>query len=104
VTVPDLIDAVATARLSDRERSILAFEADWQHRAGARHDGGKEEAIRARLGLTPPRYYQLLGRVIDTQAALAYDPMLVARLRRLQESRREQSRARLGGAAPGDRS
>ncbi|KHK99017.1 hypothetical protein LK09_06670 [Microbacterium mangrovi] len=95
------MDAPAPGRLGERERSILEFEADWQDRAGGRHDGGKEEAIRARLGLTPPRYYQLLGRVIDTQAALAYDPVLVARLRRLQESRREQSRARLGGAQPG---
>ncbi len=103
MTVPDLIDAPASGRFGERERSILEFEADWQHRAGARHDGGKEEAIRARLGLTPPRYYQLLARVIDTQAALAYDPMLVARLRRLQESRREQGRARVGGAVPADR-
>jgi hypothetical protein len=96
VTVSHLIDAPASWRLGERERSILEFEAEWQHRSGGRHDGGKEEAIRARLGLTPPRYYQLLGRVIDSQAALAHDPMLVARLRRLQESRQEQGRARLG--------
>jgi hypothetical protein len=103
VTIPELIDAPASGLLGERERSILEFEADWQHRAGARHDGGKEEEIRARLGLTPPRYYQLLGRVIETQGALAYDPVLVARLRRLQEARREQGRVRLGGALPGDR-
>jgi hypothetical protein len=103
VTVPDLIDAPASGRLSEREWSILDFEADWQRRSGGRHDGGKEEAIRARLGLTPPRYYQLLGRAINTQAALAHDPMLVARLRRLQESQQEQSRSRLGGASGGDR-
>jgi hypothetical protein len=101
VTVPDLIDAPASGRLDARDRSILEFEADWQRRAGARHDGGKEEAIRARLGLTPPRYYQLLGRLIDTQAALAHDPVLVARLRRLQASWQEQRRVRLG-TVPGD--
>lgn len=97
MSLSDLVDAPASGRLDARDRSILDFEADWQHRSGARHDGGKEEAIRARLGLTPPRYYQLLARVIGTHAALAYDPVLVARLRRLQESRREQGRARLGG-------
>ena len=101
MTAPDLLAHPTTAELGERERSILDFEAEWQQRAGARHNGGKEEAIRARLGLTPPRYYQLLTRIVDTQAALAYDPMLVARLRRLQQSRREQSRARLSGDLPG---
>jgi len=91
----------SAASLGERERGILEFEADWQHRAGGRHDGGKEEAIRARLDLTPPRYYQLLGRIIDTQAALAYDPMLVARLRRLQQARRDLSRSRLSGESAG---
>jgi len=97
VTVPDLIAPPAALALEERDRGILDFEADWQRDAGGRHDGGKEEAIRARLGLTPPRYYQLLGRLVDTQSALAYDPVLVSRLRRLQESRREQTRARLSG-------
>lgn len=104
MTVPDLLASAETPTvdgtlLGERERDILDFEAEWQHTAGARHNGGKEEAIRARLGLTPPRYYQLLTRVIDTQAALAYDPMLVARLRRLQVTRKAQSLARLGGQA-----
>ena len=68
--------------LSERERELLDFEAQWR-----RHVGAKEEAIRAQLGVTPPRYYQLLGRLIDTVAAQEYDPMLVKRLRRIRERR-----------------
>ncbi|QOC25502.1 DUF3263 domain-containing protein [Microbacterium hominis] len=56
--------------------TLLAFEAKW----GA-HTGGKEEAIRHELGVTPARYYQLLGRAIDTREALELDPLLVHRLR-----------------------
>lgn len=68
--------------LSDRDQAILAFEAEWR-----RHAGAKEEAIRAELGMAPARYYQLLGRLIDTADAQAYDPMLVKRLRRLRDAR-----------------
>lgn len=68
--------------LHDRDRDILAFEARW-----AVHAGAKEEAIRAELGLTPARYYQLLGRLIDTADALEHDPLLVKRLRRVRDER-----------------
>lgn len=79
--------------LSDRDRAILALEAQWQ-----RHAGAKEEAIRAELGMSPARYYQLLGRLIDTADAQAHDPMLVKRLRRLRDAR---ARARTERAAGG---
>lgn len=69
-------------QLTERDRAILAFEAGWH-----RHGGAKEEAIRADLGLTPARYYQLLHRLIDTAAAQAYDPFLVRRLRRVRDAR-----------------
>jgi hypothetical protein len=68
--------------LTDRDRAILRFEGEWR-----RHGGAKEEAIRADLGLSPARYYQLLGRLIDTAEAQEHDPMLVKRLRRLREAR-----------------
>ena len=68
--------------LSDRDRAILQFEGEWR-----RHVGAKEEAIRADLGLSPARYYQLLGRLIDSAEAQEHDPMLVKRLRRLREAR-----------------
>ncbi|WP_458042339.1 MULTISPECIES: DUF3263 domain-containing protein [Bacteria] len=73
------------------ERAILDFEAEWR-----RHVGAKEEAIRAELDLAPARYYQLLGRLIETEAALAYDPMLVKRLRRVRDQRDAERAAREG--------
>lgn len=75
--------------LDARDRAILDFERRWQQ-----HVGAKEEAIRAELALTPTRYYQLLGRVIDTGAALEYDPMLVKRLRRMRDTREAARQAR----------
>jgi hypothetical protein len=68
--------------LDDRARAILAFEGEW-----FRHGAAKEEAIRADLGMSPARYYQLLGRLIDTADAQEHDPMLVKRLRRLRDGR-----------------
>jgi hypothetical protein len=77
--------------LSDRDRAILAFEAEWR-----RHGGAKEEAIRSQLEMAPARYYQLLGRLIDSADALAEDPLLVGRLRRLRDARRAD-RSRIAG-------
>ena len=39
-------------------------------------------------------YYQLLNALIDTEAALAHDPMLVKRLRRLRSTRHRARSAR----------
>lgn len=80
--------------LTDRDRAILALEAAWP-----RHSGAKEEAIRATLGMSPARYYQLLGRLIDSEQALEHDPMLVRRLRRLRERRADQRVSRMRGFA-----
>ncbi len=79
--------------LSDRDRAILDFEGEWR-----RHAGAKEEAIRAELGMAPARYYQLLGRIIDTAPAVQYDPMLVKRLRRIREARNRLRLARVSGS------
>lgn len=68
--------------LSERDLTILAFEARW----GA-HSAEKEEAVRAQLALTPARYYQLLTRLVDDADALAHDPMLIHRLRRMRQQR-----------------
>ena len=80
--------------LSDRDLAFLAFEGEWR-----RHAGAKEEAIRAEFGLTPARYYQLLGRLIDTPDALAHEPIPVRRLRRRRDDGAAQQRARLGRTA-----
>ncbi|OBF17218.1 hypothetical protein A5725_24590 [Mycobacterium kubicae] len=45
--------------------------------------GGKEDAIRARFGISSVRYYQLLNQIVHMPAALAYDPVTVNRLRRM---------------------
>lgn len=79
--------------LTDRERAILDFEAAW-----TRHAGAKEEAIRADLELAPARYYQLLGRLLETADALEYDPMLVKRLRRIRDGREQAREARAAAA------
>lgn len=79
--------------LSDRDLAMLDFEA---HRPV--HDGAKEERIRRELGVTPARYYQLLGRLLDEPAALEHDPMLVNRLRRVRQARERTHQARALGA------
>lgn len=78
--------------LSERDRAILALETSWP-----RHSGAKEEVIRAQLGMSAARYYQLLGRLIESEIALEYDPMLVGRLRRLRDVRAGRRTARTPG-------
>ncbi len=78
--------------LSERDASILGFERQWWKFAGS-----KEQAIRELFDLSPTRYYQILNGLIDSPAALAADPMLVKRLRRLRSGRqRARSAKRLG--------
>ena len=78
--------------LTRREHDVLAFERQWW-----RHPGAKESAIRERFGTTPTRYYQSLNALIDRPAALAADPLLVRRLRRLRASRSRQRSSRVLG-------
>ena len=70
------------AGLTEREQRILAFERKWWQ-----HAGSKEQAIRDAFDLSSTRYYQLLNGLLDKPAALAAEPMLVARLRRLRATR-----------------
>ena len=79
-------------QLSARDVEILAFERQWWKFAGA-----KEQAVRDQFGMSATRYYQTLNALIDDPAALAQDPLLVKRLRRLREARqRSRSAKRLG--------
>ncbi|GAA0684859.1 hypothetical protein GCM10010193_43450 [Kitasatospora atroaurantiaca] len=71
--------------LSERELAVLALEAQQWRTAGA-----KEQAIRERLDISSTRYYQLLNGLLDRQEALAHDPVLVNRLRRVREAKRAQ--------------
>ena len=84
--------ARAAEELSDRDRELLRFERQWWKFAGA-----KEQAVREQFGMSATRYYQVLNALIDQPAALAYDPLLVKRLRRLRAARqRARSARRLG--------
>jgi hypothetical protein len=74
-----------TTGLDERSRAILEFERDWWRFAGA-----KEQAIRAQFDLSVTRYNQLLNGLVDDEDALAHDPMLVRRLRRMRASRQRQ--------------
>ena len=73
---------VAPYGLTRREHEMLAFERHWW-----RHAGAKETAIRDRFGVPPTRYYQVLNALVDQPGALAADPLLVRRLRRLRAAR-----------------
>ena len=84
--------ASGSAGLDERERRILDFE-----RESWRLQVAKERAIRETFGISATRYHQLLRSIVDRPEALAYDPMLVRRLRRLREIRRKRRTAhRLG--------
>src|SRR3954451_10976255 len=81
-----------TDELSERDRAILAFERQWWKVAGA-----KEQAIRELFDMSATRYYQVLNALLDRPEALAADPMLVKRRRRLRSARqRARSASRLG--------
>ena len=75
--------------LTRREHDILAFERQWWKYAGA-----KEQAVKELFDMSATRYYQVLNAIIDTPEALAADPMLVKRLRRMRASRQRARTAR----------
>lgn len=75
-------DSIDDHALTAREKAVLAFERRWW-----RHPGAKEQAIREELDLSAVRYYQVLRALLDRPAALAHDPVLVGRLRRLRAGR-----------------
>lgn len=81
--------------LTDQQRAVLDFERQWWKYAGA-----KETAIRERFDMSATRYYQVLNALIDEPMALAHDPLLIRRLRRLRDARarRRSSTARLRDA------
>jgi hypothetical protein len=74
--------AAAPAGLTRREHEMLVFERQWWRLAGA-----KDTAIRTRFGVPPTRYYQALNALVDRPAALAADPLVVGRLRRVRAAR-----------------
>ena len=81
--------AFVSTELSERDLQILQFERQWWKYAGA-----KEAAIKELFDMSATRYYQVLNALIDNPAALAADPMLIKRLRRLRSQRQRTRQAR----------
>src|SRR3982074_3096433 len=75
--------------LTRREHDILAFERQWW-----KYSGSKEDAIKELFSMSATRYYQVLNALVDRPEALAADPMLVKRLRRLRAGRPKARAAR----------
>ncbi len=75
--------------LTRREHDILAFERQWWKYAGS-----KEDAIKELFSMSATRYYQVLNALVDRPEALAADPMLVKRLRRMRRDPAEGPAAR----------
>ena len=84
-----VVEAADEVGLSERDQQVLGFERQWWKYAGA-----KEQAIRELFDMSATRYYQVLNALIDPPAALAFDPMLVKRLRRMRASRQRARTAR----------
>jgi len=87
--------AAPAVGLSRREHEMLTFERQWWRRPGA-----KETAIRERFSVTPTRYYQVLNALVDRPDALAADPLLVRRLRRVRAARRRGRTPEILGNGP----
>jgi hypothetical protein len=76
--------------LSDRDREILAFEeSNWIH------TGRKQNDIGETFNVSAPRYYQLLGDLIQNPDAVEAFPQLTKRMlsRRDAHARAAQRRA-----------
>lgn len=73
------------ADLTPDERTMLDFEREWWMLGGR-----KDDLIRSRLRMSPSTYYRGVQALIERDAALAYDPLTVKRLRRQRDERRRQ--------------
>jgi uncharacterized protein DUF3263 len=82
------LSAVSTGELSDRDRAVLDF-------AGRTYlyRGAQEQAILDEFNLSPARFWQIVNRLVDTEAAIAYAPVTC----RLYRERRQAQRDRRTG-------
>ena len=88
-------DSEITDGLTRREHDILGFERQWWKFAGV-----KEDAIKELFSMSATRYYQVLNALVDRPEALAVDPLLVRRLRRMRAARQRQRPGRVLGTDP----
>ncbi len=68
--------------LPSADRAVLRFAGEFWTNPAA-----KEQAIAERFGVTPVRFYQRVARLIEEPAALAAEPVIVGRLRRIRDRR-----------------
>jgi hypothetical protein len=83
--------------LTRAERALIDFERSWWLAVDREP---KRSSIRRCLGVSPTCYWTTLERLLDSPDALAYDPLLIRRLRRRRDERR---RARFVNEAPRQR-
>lgn len=79
--------------VSKRDQQILDFEGSWWL-----YPAPKDRAIREYLGMSATRYYQMLRRLMDDDAALGYAPLTVRRLKNIRRQRLDTIAHRAGGA------
>jgi hypothetical protein len=75
--------------LSQRDRAILDFEQSWWESTTPR-----DQAVREQFQLTESEYAEVLNQLVASEAALLAEPLLIRRLRRLRDRRRQQHIAR----------
>ena len=80
---------VPQPKLSQRDRAILDFEQSWWESAIPR-----DQAVREQFQLTEAEYAEVLNHLIASEAAILAEPLLVRRLRRLRDRRRQEHIAR----------
>ncbi len=72
---------------SDLDLRLLDFEREWW-----RHAGSKESVVKENFGISLSEYYERLNHLIDSDEALAAQPLLVKRLRRLRAQRVDRNK------------
>lgn len=70
--------------LTPLELDILAIEQEFP-----KYGGMKDAAILDRTGMRATPYFQVLNALIDRSEAMECSPVLVGRLRRIRERRRQ---------------
>ncbi|MBM37369.1 MAG: hypothetical protein CL460_09380 [Acidimicrobiaceae bacterium] len=76
-------------KLKQRDLDILEFEQSWWE-----SEIPKDQAVRERFQLTESEYAAALDQLIASDEALIVEPLLVRRLRRMRDRRRQEHIAR----------
>lgn len=72
-----------TRELTDTDRTLLDVWRRWPHD----HERDRRVNAYREVGLSETRAVQVVNRLLSEPAAYQYDPVTVARLRRLRDSR-----------------